>query len=75
MIILADHGNADYMLDENNKPVTTHSLSLVPFIITDKRVKLENGSLVNVAKTVLDYMDIMAPEEMQNTESLIVKED
>ena len=75
MVILADHGNADYMLDENDKPVTTHSLSLVPFIITDKKIKLENGSLTNVAKTVLDYMDIMAPSEMQNTDSLIVKED
>ncbi len=74
MIILADHGNADLMLDENNNPITTHSLSLVPFILTDKKIKLENGDLTQVACTILEYMDIARPKEMQNTNSLIVKE-
>lgn len=74
MIILADHGNADLMQDENNNPITTHSLSLVPFIITDKKIKLENGNLTQVASTILDYMDIAKPKEMQNTTSLIIKE-
>ena len=59
MVILADHGNADQM---------------VPFIITDTKVKLKNkGSLVNVAPTVLDYMDIALPKEMKDTPSLIEK--
>ena len=71
VIILADHGNADIMLDENNEKVTTHTLSKVPFIITDDSVELkESGDLTNVAPTILDYMDIARPVEMQETESL-----
>jgi len=74
MVILADHGNADMMLDEKGNKVTTHTTSLVPFIITDTKVKLkEHGDLTNVAPTVLEYMDIVAPKEMKETESLIIK--
>ena len=72
VIILADHGNADIMYDENKNPVTTHTLSKVPFIITDPKVKLaQDGSIANVAPTILNYMDIAVPKEMENTESLI----
>ncbi len=74
VVILADHGNADIMLDENNNKVTTHTLSKVPFIITDKSIKLkESGDLTNVAPTILEYMDIALPKEMQETKSLIEK--
>lgn len=74
MVILADHGNADQMLDEQNRPVTTHTTSLVPFIITDNKVKLKSeGDLTNVAPTVLEYMDIAIPKEMKDTPSLIEK--
>ena len=59
MIILADHGNADIMLDEFGNPVTTHTTSKVPFIITDLNVELKkSGDLTNVAPTILEYMDI-----------------
>lgn len=72
IIILADHGNADIMFDENKVPVTTHTLSKVPFIILDNKVKLaDNGSLINVAPTILEYMDIAVPKEMADTPSLI----
>ena len=72
VIILADHGNADIMYDENKVPVTTHTLSKVPFIILDKKVKLaDDGSLINVAPTILEYMDIAVPKEMSETPSLI----
>ncbi len=72
LVILADHGNADQMLDEKGNPVTTHTTSLVPFIITDEKVSLEeNGDLTNVAPTVLDYMEIAVPKEMKNTKSLM----
>jgi len=72
MIILADHGNADIMLDEEGKPVTTHTISKVPFIITDKNIELKKGGdLTNVAPTILDYMDIAVPPEMEETASLI----
>lgn len=72
IILLADHGNADIMFDENKVPVTTHTLSKVPFIIVDNKVKLKNdGSLINVAPTILEYMDISVPKEMADTPSLI----
>ena len=74
MIILADHGNADIMLDEFGNPVTTHTTSKVPFIITDTNVNLKkSGSLVNVAPTILEYMDIALPEEMADTASLLIQ--
>ena len=74
MIILADHGNADIMLDEFGNPVTTHTTSKVPFIITDTNITLrKNGDLTNVAPTILDYMDIALPEEMEESNSLIIK--
>ncbi len=73
VIITSDHGNADTMLDENNNPVTTHSLAKVPFLILDNNIKLkETGDLTNVAPTILEYMDIAKPKEMTGT-SLIIK--
>ncbi len=75
VIILADHGNADTMINEDGSICTTHTTSLVPFIICDDKIKLKStGSLVNVAPTILDYMDIAIPKEMEGTESLIIGE-
>ena len=74
MVILADHGNADQMLDAQGNPVTTHTTSLVPFIITDEKINLvEKGDLTNVAPTILEYMDITIPKEMRDSGSLIKK--
>ena len=71
MIITADHGNADIMIDENGQKVTTHTISKVPFIITDNSVKLkDSGDLTMIAPTILEYMDIKKPEAMENTPSL-----
>ena len=75
VIILADHGNADTMINEDGSICTTHTTSLVPFIICDGKVKLKSsGSLVNVAPTILDYMDIAVPKDMEGTESLLIEE-
>ena len=72
VIILADHGNADIMLNENGEVVTTHTLSKVPFIIMDKNIELENtGDLTMVAPTILEYMDIALPDEMKGTDILL----
>ncbi len=74
VIVTADHGNADTMLDEKNNPVTTHSLARVPFIIVDRNVELKSeGDLTNIASTILDYMDIAKPKEMKESESLLIK--
>lgn len=75
VILLADHGNADIMVNPDGSVCTTHTTSKVPFIIADKKIKLkESGTLVNVAPTILDYMDIAIPSEMVDTESLLVEE-
>ena len=74
VIILADHGNADTMINEDGSICTTHTTSVIPFILCDEKVKLQKtGSLVNVAPTILDYMDIAIPKEMEGTESLIIE--
>ena len=74
LFITADNGNADMMLDETGGIVTTHTISKVPFIITDQKIKLkENGDLTNIAPTILEYMDIAIPKEM-DSESLIIKQ-
>ncbi|MBE6156646.1 MAG: 2,3-bisphosphoglycerate-independent phosphoglycerate mutase [Firmicutes bacterium] len=71
VIILADHGNVEIMLDENDNKITTHTLSKVPFIIVDKNISLkEEGDLTMVAPTILEYMDIAVPEEMKETDNL-----
>ena len=76
IILLADHGNADTMYNEDRSKCTTHTLCKVPFIITDKKVKLKKeGTLANVAPTILEYMDIALPKEMQDTPSLIENEE
>lgn len=75
VILLADHGNADTMINADGSPCTTHTTCKVPFIIVDNKIKLEEkGSLVNVAPTILDYMDIAIPSEMADTESLLIEE-
>ena len=72
---MADHGNCDYMLDDNDNVITTHSLYPVPFIITDSTVKLRNGDLTMVAPTILKYMDIACPPEMKATEVLFATDE
>lgn len=71
VLLLSDHGNVDIMLDENGEKVTTHTMSPVQIIISDKKVTLTDGTLANVAPTILDYMDIALPEEMKDSKSLI----
>ena len=75
VILLADHGNADTMINPDGSLCTTHTTSKVPFIIVDNKVKMKDtGTLVNVAPTILDYMDIAIPSEMTDTESLLIEE-
>lgn len=67
MIITADHGNAEWMFNEETKtPQTAHTTNIVPFIIVDnKRYELKKtGALCDIAPTVLDLMGIKQPAEM-----------
>ncbi len=72
MIITADHGNCDQMLDKNGKMITSHSLNKVPFIITKKNIKLKDGNLEDIAPTILSILNIKVPNEMTG-KNLIVK--
>jgi 2,3-bisphosphoglycerate-independent phosphoglycerate mutase len=64
-IILADHGNADYMINEDGTPNTAHTTNLVPCIVIDKDVKtVKDGKLGDVAPTVLHILGITIPKEM-----------
>ena len=64
-IIIADHGNADYMLNDDGTPNTAHSLNPVPCILISKEFNaIKNGRLADVAPTILKLMHIAQPPEM-----------
>lgn len=65
-IIIADHGNSDYMRNDDGSPNTAHSLNLVPCILVDKdyHAPLKDGKLADIAPTILELMGIGKPLEM-----------
>jgi 2,3-bisphosphoglycerate-independent phosphoglycerate mutase len=64
--LTADHGNSDYMINEDGSPNTAHTMNPVPFFIIDKewRGKVKPGKLGDIAPTILTMMQIPIPEEM-----------
>ena len=65
VIIIADHGNADFAVNADGSPNTAHSLNPVPCIwVTENPKELDNGILADVAPTLLDIMGIEKPEDM-----------
>jgi 2,3-bisphosphoglycerate-independent phosphoglycerate mutase len=65
LLITADHGNADEMLEEDGSPDTAHSLNPVPVIVTSKDVSLpREGVLADVAPTLLELLGIAQPAAM-----------
>lgn len=65
LMIIADHGNCDTMLDPEGNVITSHSTALVPCIITKEGLSLKNGKLADVAPTMLSLMKIEIPKEMK----------
>jgi 2,3-bisphosphoglycerate-independent phosphoglycerate mutase len=64
-IILADRGNADFMINEDGSPNTAHTTNLVPCILIDKDYsKIKDGKLGDIAPTILKLMNIKSPEIM-----------
>ena len=66
VFLTADHGNADYMINEDGTPNTAHTLNLVPLIIIDKqwKGKIQPGKLGDLAPTMLTMMQLPIPKEM-----------
>jgi 2,3-bisphosphoglycerate-independent phosphoglycerate mutase len=66
VFIIADHGNADFMVNADGSPNTQHSLNLVPFFIVDNKWKgeIKPGKLGDLAPTILTMMHIPIPKEM-----------
>ncbi|HQO10011.1 MAG TPA: 2,3-bisphosphoglycerate-independent phosphoglycerate mutase [Clostridiales bacterium] len=63
LIITADHGNAEYMMD-GSVPFTAHTKNKVPFLITKHDIELQDGKLGDIAPTILKLMDLEIPTEM-----------
>jgi 2,3-bisphosphoglycerate-independent phosphoglycerate mutase len=64
-LITADHGNADYVINEDGSPNTAHTTNPVPlFLIDNDYKKISNGRLSDLAPTILKMMNIHIPEVM-----------
>lgn len=66
IFLTADHGNADYLVNEDGSPNTAHTLNPVPFFVIDKEWKgeLKTGKLGDLAPTILQVMGLPVPKEM-----------
>ena len=65
VIIIADHGNADFAVNPDGSPNTAHSLNPVPlYLISNRYRSVSRGILADVAPTVLTMMGIPVPQEM-----------
>jgi 2,3-bisphosphoglycerate-independent phosphoglycerate mutase len=66
VFLTADHGNADYAINEDGSPNTAHTLNLVPFFIIDNEWKgtIKDGKLGDIAPTILTMMQLPIPKEM-----------
>jgi 2,3-bisphosphoglycerate-independent phosphoglycerate mutase len=66
IFLTADHGNADFMINEDGTPNTAHSLNPVPLFIIDNewKGKIKAGKLADIAPTILSIMKLPIPPEM-----------
>jgi len=74
LIVTADHGNADEMLEPDGSPDTAHSLNPVPLVVTDRSLDglRDGGVLADVAPTTLDLLGLDQPAAMTGR-SLIIR--
>ncbi|WP_343330883.1 2,3-bisphosphoglycerate-independent phosphoglycerate mutase [Polaribacter staleyi] len=65
ILLIADHGNCETMMNPDGSPHTAHTTNPVPFILIDKEIKSVNsGVLGDIAPTILDLMGLEQPKEM-----------
>ncbi len=69
ILLTADHGNADYMINKDGSPNTAHTLNPVPLFIISKSFngKVKSGKLGDIAPTILSLMNLPIPKEMTGT--------
>lgn len=73
LLITADHGNSEQMIDyTTGEPHTAHTTNPVPLILVGRDYKLKTGKLADLAPTMLDLMGLEKPAEMTG-ESLLIK--
>jgi len=64
-IIIADHGNSEFMVNEDGSPNTAHTTNLVPCILIDQEYKqIKNGKLGDIAPTILTLLNVSIPQKM-----------
>ena len=76
IVIIADHGNSDFMINADGSPNTAHTTNPVPVIIVGNKLnktthKVQNGILADVSPTILSIMDIPRPAEMTGSDLLV----
>ena len=72
MLLTADHGNADCMIDTDGSPFTAHTTNPVPFAVIGKECKLrEGGKLCDISPTIIKLLGLAQPTEMTG-ESIII---
>ncbi len=66
VFLTADHGNADYAINEDGTPNTAHTLNLVPLFLIDnfRKGNIKHGKLGDIAPTILSLMNLPIPKEM-----------
>ncbi len=65
LLVIADHGNCEMMINPDGSPNTAHTTNPVPLILVDNDIKsIKNGNLGDIAPTILKLMDIQKPELM-----------
>lgn len=72
LLVTADHGNAELMIDDDGNIITSHTTSKVPFIVCRNGVRLKEGRLSDIAPTMLELIGLSKPKEMTGN-SLIIK--
>ena len=73
ILVTADHGNAEQMIDaESGTPITSHSSNPVPVVLTRATGRLRDGGLRDVAPTLLAGMGLEVPAEMTGSDLLVV---
>ena len=65
ILLIADHGNCETMMNPDGSPHTAHTTNPVPFILIDEEIKsIKSGILGDIAPTILELMGVEQPKEM-----------